>query len=371
MPKKICFTLIALFGLLVFYQSVFSVLPNIYAKIDKKSGIPNYVAYSKAQIALGRHLFYDRRLSANGSKSCASCHSQALAFTDGYRRSLGLWGDTHKHNAQPLFNLPYNRSFTWSRSDITSLEQQIVMPLMGIHPVVEMGMNAENMPPLTQTLANDLVYKKLFEKAFPNQNNAITTQNIVASLAAFCQSIQSFNSDFDRNQLSQSALRGKQLFFGLKLQCFECHSGKNFNENPSATAAEDHFFNIGLYNIAPRSLYPKGDRGLLEHTHEIDDMGKFRTPTLRNLAFTAPYMHDGSVETLAEVIQIYEQGGRNIDLIGNPNTGDGRQSRYKVGFLTGFEVSKSERDDLINFLMALNDSSLTTNKKYSNPFEGK
>ena len=138
------------------------------------------------------------------------------------------------------------------------------------------------------------------------------------------------------------------------------------NHNRDGEQIIDNYWNIGLYNVNDKGDYPPDDLGLFELTKKQEDMGRFRTPSLRNLGFTAPYFHDGSAETLSEVIDIYMRGGRNVTY-GNFQ-GDGKLNPYKSKEIKTFSLSKTEKADLIDFLLCLNDSTLVSNPKYSNPF---
>ncbi|OWY24593.1 di-heme enzyme [Sphingobacteriales bacterium UPWRP_1] len=317
----------------------------------------------QAVIELGRHLFYDNRISATGGKSCATCHDQRFAFTDGYRRSLGLYADVLKHNSPPLFNLPYYRSYTWDNASLETLEQQLLLPLFSNNPP-EMGL-AGIEPQIITRMQTDTLYPVLFQNAFGQ--NSFNMQNLITALAAFCNSIESFNSPFDKDQLTESAERGRLLFISDRLRCFNCHAGPNFNQNPDKEGATGNFANVGLYNTDTLGAYPAHDQGLIAHTNSSTDMGKFRTPTLRNLAFTAPYFHDGSAQSLKEVIEIYNRGGRHWT--GTLFSGDGRKNPKKNPDIQPLNLTLEEKTDLINFLMSLNDSSLLINPQYANPFQ--
>jgi cytochrome c peroxidase len=159
-----------------------------------------------------------------------------------------------------------------------------------------------------------------------------------------------------------------QLFFSDSLQCSSCHGGINF----SVPAVKDKegatvfYFNTGLYNNNDTGNYPAYDTGLSALTRNPADMGKYRVPTLRNLAFTAPYFHDGSAATLEEVVNVYENGGRNISA--GQYAGDGRKNRYKHPLIKGFRLNSQERKELIAFLLSLSDSTVCTDPRYANPF---
>ena len=159
-----------------------------------------------------------------------------------------------------------------------------------------------------------------------------------------------------------------ELFFSERLECFHCHGGFNFTDSTThANARIDRigFHNTGLYNIDGEGAYPSDNTGLYDMTGARRDMGRFKAPTLRNIAVTAPYMHDGSAATLEEVIEHYARGGRLIEE--GPFAGDGRRNPFKSEFIRGFVLSDSEREELMAFLDSLTDESLLTDSRWSNP----
>lgn len=324
---------------------------------------------SEAKFELGRHLFYDTRLSGNGTQACATCHMQAFAFTDAARRSTGSTGRRHPRNAQPLGNTAWNISFNWADPSLTTLEAQMQRPLFGTAPV-EMGVT-DHEDVVLRRLREDLEMAAMFKAAFPTETDPIHFENITAAIATFVRGLTSFDSAYDRytagdaNAMSASALRGMTLFNSDRLKCAQCHSGFNFT---AATSNAPAFFNTGLYNLNGDGGYPKDNAGLIQVTNDPRDMGKFRVPSLRNVALTAPYMHDGSMDTLEEVVRSYERGGRKIEQ--GENAGDGAQSPLKDPRIAGFSLSDDERRDLIAFLAALTDESLVTNPRFSDPGQG-
>ncbi len=268
--------------------------------------------FTKEKAELGRYLFYDRRLSVNNTKACASCHAQQFSFTDNYVRSIGALGDLHQRNAKPLINIIFNKYLTAADSTLHFPEQQISKPMFNEHPV-EMGWKG-NEGTILNRLQEDYVYKKMFAGAFPGNVKAVTVKNVQEGITCFVKSIFSFNSAYDKyyyqkveNALTASQKNGMALFFSDKLKCSLCHGGINFNK----PVAGD-YFNTGLYNLEGKGFYPSFDMGLYEKTKRVTDIGKYKVPTLRNLAFTAPYFHDGSAATLDDVIAVYENGGRNM-----------------------------------------------------------
>ena len=329
---------------------------------------------STGKVALGRWLFYDTRLSGNNTMSCGSCHLQELAFTDGQSRSIGSTGALHPRSSMSLINSAYASRLTWANPLLDRLEDQALTPLFGDNPV-EMGMAGRDKE-IGALLGSDATYRKLSQAAFPDDESPFSVLNAVRAIAAFVRSIVSFDSPYDRYlagdlaALSPSAERGMELFFSERLECFHCHGG--FNLTDSTTHANSNidqtgFHNTGLYNLNASGAYPEENTGLFDMTGEVRDMGRFKAPTLRNIAVTKPYMHDGSVATLADVVDHYSRGGRLIE--SGSQAGDGRLSPFKSEFVNGFELSDTERADLIEFLSSLTDESALIDDRWSNPFE--
>lgn len=327
---------------------------------------------SEAKFQLGRHLFYDARLSSNETISCSSCHHQDKAFADGLVAARGATGELHPRNSQALVNIAYNPTLTWGNPSLRTIEQQIVGPLFGETPV-EHGINDANMELVLNRILAEPVYATLFADAFPEQS--ISYDTIVKALASFIRGMTSFSSDFDRyqqgdsNALSQSAQNGMALFFSEELECFHCHGGYNFTDSVQDRTmflVDRPFHNTGQYNIDGLGAYPDPNTGVHEITSRAEDMGRFRAPTLRNIALTAPYMHDGSVATLEDAIRNYAAGGRN--LTAGPNAGDGRMNPYKDGFIAGFNISDSQINDLIAFLQSLTDNQFLSSDRFANPW---
>ncbi|MBK8146103.1 MAG: hypothetical protein IPK62_14500 [Bacteroidetes bacterium] len=187
--------------------------------------------------------------------------------------------------------------------------------------------------------------------------------------------MNSRNSKFDlyRNSkkvpLSPSENEGMQLFFSAELQCSRCHSLPDFTTSNISRNIDSIYANIGLYNTDNRNQYPIEDAGLRRHSNKLNDDGKFKIPSLRNVLLTAPYMHDGSVSSLDEVLNIYSAGGRNIS--NGPQRGDGRNHTNKHPHIKGFEISESQKRNLICFLSTLTDTTYLTNPYFLNPFRNK
>ncbi len=336
--------------------------------------IPQDNPLTKEKVRLGRYLFYDKRLSGNGSMSCASCHQPALAFTDGKRVAVGSTGELHSRNTPTLVNVAYMHPLTWSSPLIQELEQQILIPLFSDTPV-EMGVS-EHEHTILEALRTQEPYPALFEAAWPGQEDAFDFNNIVMAIASFVRSILSFNSDFDLyaygaqdTALSDSQLRGLNLFMSEKLECHHCHGGINFSQSSTHAlnnASDKPFHNTGLYNLHNTGDYPEVDRGLFDVTGLQEDMGKFKAPSLRNVALTAPYMHDGSVDSLREVLDIYAAGGR--DMRAGVYAGDGRLNPHKSVFVRPLQLSETDIEDLLQFLHALTDKSILMNENLGDPW---
>ena len=327
---------------------------------------------TEAKFQLGRFLFYDRRLSGNGTQSCASCHIQQLAFTDGATRSTGSTGQRHPRNAQSLTNVAWNSTYTWANPALEQIEQQIQLPMFGEFPV-EMDITGKEQAVLAR-FKTDARYQQLFAQAFANDADSISYKNIVYALAAFTRGLTSFNSAYDKfvagdkTAMSASAQRGMAMFLSEALECHHCHTGFNFTQSTvsvNPTFVEKPFFNTGLYNLDGKGAYPKDNQGIKDVTNDPADMGRFRPPTLRNIALSAPYMHDGSMSTLDEVIRFYERGGRKIDA--GDNAGDGKLNPLKSGLVAGFKITDAQRQDLIAFLNSLTDESFVSNPRFSDP----
>jgi cytochrome c peroxidase len=320
--------------------------------------VPTDNPMSPAKVELGRRLFHDTRLSSTGGYACASCHRPELAFTDGRAHALGATGDSVKHAAMSLANVAYSPAFTWNDARIRSLEAQMRRPLFNAHPL-EMGLRSGGRAAVA-ALSGDSVYRDLFAAAFAGDTAPISMDHIIKAIAAFERSLISGRSPFDRyvfdddrTALTVAQKRGMALFFSAQIGCVQCHSGINFS-GPLIYEGHDKdsagFANTGLYDVDGRGGYPAGDRGLIEVTHQAGDMGRFRVPTLRNVALTAPYMHDGSVANLEQVIDHYAGGGR-----GNPH----QDSRVRPLSLT-----PQERADLVAFLQSLTDHEFVDDPRF-------
>jgi cytochrome c peroxidase len=316
---------------------------------------------STAKVALGRRLFFETRLSSSGRYSCASCHRPRIAFTDGRAHAQGATGENVRRSAMGLTNVAYNPAFTWGNDTVRSLEAQMRQPLFNEHPV-EMGLKPDGAAAVS-TLSADANYRAQFAAAFPGQPEPLSMRHTIEAIAAFERTFISGRSAFDRyvfdddqGALDPSAKRGMALFYSARVGCAQCHSGINFN---GAIVYEGHsharalFANTGLYDLDARGAYPSSDRGLIEVTHRGADMGKFKVPTLRNVALTAPYMHDGSLPTLDAVLDHYMRGGHKNPL---------QDPRVRA-----FTLSQPERADLLEFLASLTDHEFVDNSEFSDP----
>ncbi|WP_205695680.1 methanobactin export MATE transporter MbnM [Conexibacter sp. SYSU D00693] len=335
--------------------------------------VPATNPMSKEKVELGRRLFHDTRLSGNGTQSCASCHRQELAFTDGRGQAVGSTGETHPRGAQSLVNVAYQQTLTWANPALTSLERQMEVPLFGRHPV-EMGITDRNRGAVLKRLRRDPWYRARFPKAFPGSKQPLSYTTVIRSIAAFQRSIVSANSRLDRARRGELVMtgperRGLALFNGERAECHHCHGSFIFNDQATyagAPPARPLFHNNGLYNLGGTGAYPEPNTGIFEFTGRRTDMGRFKAPSLRNVGLTAPYMHDGSITTLREVVEHYRAGGRTI--VDGPLAGDGRANPNKSPNVPGLALSDQDVTDLVAFLESLTDRSVTTNPRFSDPF---
>jgi cytochrome c peroxidase len=331
---------------------------------------------SEAKVRLGRFLFYDQRLSVNGAQSCASCHRQELAFTDGRATAIGATGQAHSRSAMSLVNVAYSSVLTWSDPNLRSLEKQALVPMLSEHPE-ELGLHGREDSVPTAFRA-DPIYAGLFPEAFPESaKDPITLANVAKALAAFERTIISARSPWDRFHYSgdagaipDSAKRGEVLYFSDVLAgCYRCHGGFNFSDASDYvgnTRAPVEFHNTGLYNLVGAFSYPSPNLGIYLHTKRPADVGKFKTPTLRNVELTAPYMHDGSIATLGEVVDHYAAGGRTI--ANGPLAGVGHDNPHKDPRIGGLHLTAQQREDLLAFLRSLTDGEVIRDPRFSNPW---
>lgn len=335
--------------------------------------VPASNPMTAAKVELGRHLFYDKRLSHNETMACASCHEQARAFTDGQATTKGSTGHVLPRNAMSLTNIGYLSIYTWANPKLADLEEQALVPMFADFPL-ELGTQLET-PTILRRFAEDPTYQELFADAFPEADEPVTTEHIVQALASFERTLISGDAPYDRfiyegdeSAMSASAQRGMDLFFSERGECYHCHAGPNFSTSFRSVASDagpPDFQNNGLYNLDASGAYPPGNGGLFEFTGDPRDQGKFRVPTLRNISLTAPYMHDGSIATLADVVEHYNAGGRHIE--DGPLAGDGRMSPNKSPLVFPMDFGEQEKADLVAFLESLTDESFVTDPRFAAP----
>lgn len=307
---------------------------------------------TKEKVYLGRVLFFDKKLSRDGTVNCASCHLQENAFSDPKTFSEGVDGNLGKRQAMAIFNMAWHQNgFFWDgRAEL--LRHQSILP---IQDPLEMD---QHLDVLMFRLSQNQDYKDQFFRAFGSET--VTTDRIAAALEAFMMTIISDDSKYDRflagkETLTDSEERGRQLFFGeyneffpdvSGADCAHCHAGNNF-EN-------DLYMNNGLDSDAEFD-----DLGRYEVTGDDMDKARFKVPSLRNVAVTAPYMHDGRFATLEEVVDHYNEHVKNSSTVDPALLGTTS---------TGLMLDETEKQDLINFLHTLTDYTYLNNMEYSTPF---
>ncbi|MCR9172607.1 MAG: c-type cytochrome [bacterium] len=299
-------------------------------------------------IELGRRLFYDPILSADNSFSCATCHQQKFAFSDGRTKGIGIHGDTLRRNTPGLFNLAWYPQLFWD-GRASSLETQVFEPVRKHN---EMDLNWSE---AERKIQKQKHYRDMFKAAFGSEK--VDSVKIARAIAQFERSMISANSKFDQvlrgeRFLSESEYRGFILMNDQnKGNCLHCHTSDG-----DALGTNGQMVNNGLQRYTNNT----NDIGLAELSGNPLDIGKFKVPSLRNLVFTAPYMHDGRFETLEEVLDFYSEGVKDA-----PET-DARMARAKHG---GMQLTDQEKQDIINFLKTMSDSSFITNPAFSSPFQ--
>ncbi len=297
------------------------------------------------KVALGRRLFYDTRLSGNGTQSCASCHRRELAFTDGRAQALGSTGQKHPRSSMSLVNSAYAPALTWADPTQRRLEDQVLVPMLNEDPV-ELGLTGREAEVLGR-LARDPEYPALFAGAFPDDREPIALPNVQKAIASFERTLLSGDSPYDRlvwrddrEALSESARRGMDLFFSERAGCGRCHGGPTLAGPILAVGGPDSepaFLRNGLA--------PRGDTGV---------GGRFRVPSLRNITVTAPYMHDGRLPTLEAVVDHYARGG---------DAGAGT-----TDLPAPYSLDSRERCDLVAFLESLTDATFLADPRHTDPF---
>lgn len=285
------------------------------------------------KVKLGRKLFYDPQLSQAKTISCASCHITEHGMADTVRFSIGDKGQIGKRNAPSLSNVVYQTELFWDGAN-PSLEKQILAVMLN-HDEFDIEITE-----VENRIRADESYQQLFKDAF---NGVINITTITQAIASFERTLLSGNSKYDkylRGQatFTESEMNGMKLFFDEKGECFHCHNGFNFTDFK--------YHNTGLDSVTT-------DEGRYRTTGIEEDKGKFKTPTLRNIALTAPYMHDGRFKTLEEVIEHYNKGGKN-----HP---------YKDGDIFPLNLTPQQKQDIINFLKTLTDEEFINNPDFKKP----
>lgn len=284
--------------------------------------IPEDNPLTAAKIELGRKLFFDARLSLDGTVACATCHNPALGFSDGRARAIGIYGQEFKRGAPILINRLFSTTQFWD-GRAKSLEDQVPQPIQN---EFEMRSTPEN---VERTLRAGGEYRQEFQQVFGTD---VIMDGVAKAIAAFERTLLSGDSPYDKfkagdsSALSESARRGLVLFESDRVNCIRCHSGFNFTDEK-------------FHNNGAGQNQPQPDLGRFEQTKNDSDRGAFKTPTLRDMSRTAPYMHDGSLRTLMDVINFYNKGG-----IPNPHL-----NRH----MRPLNLTEEQRADLVAFLRAL------------------
>ena len=331
--------------------------PFVFGRFE----VPPDNPLTQESVELGRRLFYDPRLSANGKVSCSTCHIQRLAFTDGRATSVGVSGKPLAFNSMSLANLMWGPQHFFWNGRATSLEEQVRAPLQ--HPD-EM---AQNLGRLVAELSADATYRKLFEAAYGEVSEAA----IGRALASFERTLISSNSRYDQFlrgeiTLSPEEERGRKLFMAhpdVKVSlrganCIDCHS--QFLTS-GFSARYDGFSNNGLDD--EEHLQP----GLQTVTGKPAHRGLFKVPSLRNVALTAPYMHDGRFKTLEEVLDHYDSGIKNSSTLSSLIVEADNRGAAAAGRIS-LHLTASEKAAIIAFLRTLTDQDFVSAERFSDPF---
>lgn len=314
-------------------------LPEFVGDYFDKMPVDEENPLTEEGVALGRKLFYDKKLSADNTISCGSCHQQQYAFADNRQFSLGVHDSLGIINAMPLFNLGWGRAFFWD-GRAPSLREQVT------EPIINRKEMAGTWGDVLHKLQEDKAYPRLFLRVFGSDK--ITSTNVMKALAQFELTLVSFNSRFDKyyfggqaDVLSPREERGLDIFFGYG-NCNHCHSDVLLTDN--------FFRNNGL------DLNP--EPGLYNTTGKETDRGRMKVPSLRNIALTAPYMHDGRFKTLEEVVSFYSTGIHQK----SPNVDEHIEPMGK-----GLFLNAEQQADLVAFLKTFTDSSFISNPAFSDP----
>ena len=304
-------------------------LPPPPLGLDAYMPVPPGNPPTVAAAALGQRLFFDAMLSADGSVSCASCHRPERAFADTVPRSSGVFGRHASRNTPSILNAGYGTSLFWDGRART-LEDQVLQPITNPD---EMG---ANLSAVVRRLADRPTYRDMFRSSFDED---VTATNLARALATYVRTLRAGGSAADRyaagdeTALDADARAGLRLFQG-KARCVECHFGPLFTD--------ERFHNTGVG-------WGGEDTGHMGVTHAAADRGKFNTPSLRNVALTAPYMHDGSLATLEDVVDFYARGGNT-----NPNLDEQ---------IRALRMTLHEKTQLVRYVRALSSSDLGTSDR--------
>jgi cytochrome c peroxidase len=316
-------------------------LPNYFPPMPVPASNP----FTVEGIELGRQLFYEPMLSGNNTQACADCHKQEFAFSDNTAFSKGIDGFEGFRNSMPIANLGYSTKFFWD-GKANSLEEVMLFP---IQSEVEMH---ENIYEAVHELQASAKYRGLFYQAFCD--STVSIERMSLAMAQFMRTLLSHNNMISpnvgqqhRNQVQE---RGFQVFVDEKKgDCFHCHAVNMFSTN-------FEFFNNGLFNGGT------SDKGLFGQTGNQNDVGKFKTSSLLNLRYTAPYMHDGRFTNLREVINFYDTGF-HVSATLDPNL----LKHTKDGKPVPRAWTQQDKDDLLVFLLTLSDTSFLSNPAYAKP----
>jgi cytochrome c peroxidase len=310
---------------IVFVALSFS-FTSVYYKFDKTP---------ITEVELGKKLFFDTDLSFDRSISCASCHKPQFAFADSLDFSIGVGGKRGKRNAPTVMNISNGGLYFYDGRG-KDLEDQVHFP---IEDPNEMNISYDE---VISRLSKNSTYISWFNKVYKQKPNRL---NVAKAIASYERSLETSNTPFDRymneqkNGMNESAIRGREIFMSDKAKCFDCHFSPDFTG--------DEFKNIGLYNGKDWN-----DAGRFQVTNDSNDLGKFKVPGLRNIAVTAPYMHNGKMKTLREVIDFYS----NPALVVNNAINIDSSLTKPINF------TEAEKIDLENFLNALTDDRFTKPK---------
>ena len=334
--------------------------PYVFPTINHFSAMPDNPENpaTKQGVALGRKLFFDPILSKDFTVSCGTCHEPSKSFSSSFAVTPGVEGGLSKRNAMTLLNLAWYKAFNWDGKEETIRAQNV-------HPVADPVEMALPWDSAIARLKNNTEYVIDFEEAFPEEE--ISQSTVTKALEQFQMTLISYNSPFDKfireeAQLPPAAIRGFEIFRTEKGDCFHCHSESNSPELFATTRLI--FTNNGMDTVA--TLNDFVDKGLGEISGNLQDNGKFKIPTLRNLAFTAPYMHDGRFNTLDEVIDMYNRGPAPSPNVDEAMLADAEKRLEELGHW-GLNLTEQEKSDLKAFLLSLSDEEFINNPEFQAP----